>query len=106
MKSWHIFYDDGRVFSNYTLHSLDVPRYGVICIVQEREDGQKHILHGKDFYLFVKDSWIPVDNFGMIDHVLHKLDILEAGVAGRTITSDLHRHIMNKAKQYMRGING
>lgn len=104
MKPWHIFYDDGTVFTNAQTHSLDVPNYGVICIVQKKLDGQNHILHGTDFYLFVDDSWIAVDKFGALDHLMHKLESIKCAISGRTVTNDLQTQILNKAKQYVRGV--
>ena len=91
---WRIYYDDG------TTHSYkDGPitrHYGVICIVQYSND--RNIQQRRDFYVLT-DTWCPCDTFGVLDHVMHRLDEVRAVVAGRTISNQAFETIYKKAKE-------
>lgn len=101
MKPWHIFYDDGTVFTNTQTHSLDVPHEGVVCIVQERPDGRNESWFEKDFYIYIDGGWIGVDIHGLVSHTKRKLDKIERVLEGVTLSSTRYWQIREKAKQYI-----
>lgn len=93
---WCIYYDDD------TTHGHDdgpiVKRHGVICIVQFINE-RRNIQQRKDYYVLT-DTWCPCDTFGVLDHVMHKLDDVHEVVAGRTVRNDEFERIYTRAKEY------
>lgn len=95
MGKWRIYYDDD------TSHGyLDGPitrRFGVICIVQEFNE-RRNIQQRRDYYVLT-DSWVPCDTFGVLDHVMHRLNEVKEIVAGRSISAVEFERIYLKAKE-------
>ena len=95
---WRIFYDDGSEVAD----DLDqVKSFGVICIVQDKHDGQNHILSKKDYYLFNGKHWIVLDMMGVVDHLVHKPKSIQKFIVGRTIDNHSFWEIYDKAQKYV-----
>lgn len=101
MKKWKIYYSDGFVVPSEKDYLVTGSRkYGVIAIAQE-EDIHNWVFwfgHGKEWYILQKNGlWMGVDNQGLFDHVLNRLDQLRLIVQGRTLLPfSSYQEIINK----------
>ena len=92
---WCIYYDDDTTHSS---EDGEITRHnGVICITQYID--KQNIQQRRDFYVLT-DTWVPCDIFGVLDHVMHKLDEVKEVVAGRTVSNKEFVRIYEKAKNY------
>lgn len=95
---WRIFYDDGSEYEG----SLDgVEPFGVICIVQTKQDGRNHIIHQKDYYAFNGSHWLSLDMMGIIDYLVHKPETIKKLIVGRTIDTKSFWDIFERARKYI-----
>jgi len=101
MDDWRIFYDDGSEITGSGNDFGDIPSFGIICIVQEKHDGRKHIISQKDYYAFTGTLWIVLDMMGVIDHLVHKPESIEKLLVGRTIDDKSYWDIFERAKKYI-----
>ena len=71
MILWRVYYADGSTFDNYQGTPLQVPAYGVICILYRDEVVERIISHRRDFYYWVPtgSQWWGSDSFGMLDQM-------------------------------------
>ena len=96
-----VFYDDGSISHGDETTLADVEPFGVICIVQEKQDGRNHIISQKDYYAFINNKWIVLDTMGLVDYNVHQLDKLKRVIVGRTVDSASYWEIFDKAKKYV-----
>jgi hypothetical protein len=95
--AWKMFKDDGTtVDSSEVSEPEEVAGYGVICIVQPDEIVGREILEGFDFYYFADGRWTCGDLLGVLDRLLHRLEV-RALCMGRTVTRSKYRAIHEAA---------
>lgn len=97
LKAWCIFYDDDT--THLDVDGEIVNHHGVICITQCDEKGTRNIQQRRDYYVLT-DTWIPCDTFGVLDHVMHRLNEVHAVIAGRTVSNAEFERIYLKAKEW------
>ena len=83
-----IFYGDKSVYEGDKPPARDVQ-----VILQEGDNGP-YFQSGSDYYVWLEDRWLGVDQFGLYDF------LIESGLVlfGRTITNKEYRAILKKAK--------
>ncbi len=101
MSDFIIFYDDGSEIAANASTLDKVKPFGVVCIVQERADGNNHMLFEKDYYSFNGEHWIVLDLVGVIDHLVHKPESIKKFIVGRTIDNQAFYNIIAKAKSHV-----
>ena len=78
MVLWHIYYDDGRSFTNLDGAWEEPPRDGVLCVVVRNEKTGRQIFQGSDFYFQIPGT----DTLGYADDLgpfLRKLGLVKFG---------------------------
>lgn len=74
---WKIFYGDGSSYSSDDGTPERAPSYNVQAIVFADKKVGRLILRGGDFYIHREDGWVSVDNFGMLDQMMHVFKMLD-----------------------------
>jgi len=94
LPKFKIYYDDGSIYSSENTHIDDLPRFGVIIILQERKnpDRKPQIVHGNDFFYLNTieeciSHWRAIDWSGILDRLLNRLPV-EYLLQGRMVSSD------------------
>lgn len=90
---WLIYYDDGTVFSSEDGEPWESPGYGVLAVLQDRENT---VLCSQDFYIYRKDygCWIEVHIEGLIDHLVTNAPDVLAVRAGRTVPLSVFKSVL------------
>jgi len=87
---FRIYYHDGVVLEKAP---QEVERkYGVICILQQRDDGYFHMVSNAPYYLFIRGSWLPAWENDVIDYLVNEPGAIENCIVGRIVSKgDFHR---------------
>ena len=93
---WAIFYDDGDILTH---KAIRIRKQGVVCILQEYE-GKRNIQNRTDYYVLT-DVWLNCDTYGVLDHVINKLEDVKMVIAGRMISNERYRQVFNGARDYV-----
>jgi hypothetical protein len=95
---WCIFYEDETQISSDEATHDEVPRQGVICIVQDCPINDRRILWNSDTYCWEHDQWVQHDRFACELY----LDTDEAPIrlVGYSLPNDKFQAIYKKAKEY------
>lgn len=98
MTDWRIYYDDGfRLDGN---SDTEIPldrRTGILVIAFRDPEHQWSFWFGKDYYLEIAGNWLGVDLFGLIDQLLRSPRLIHWALAGRTVTYEYQRSILQRA---------
>src|SRR4051812_10736622 len=75
-----VYYDDGQIYDGRTTHIDDLPKFGVLLILQERPNGKPQLVHGNDFFYLNtieenKPTWRVIDWSGILDRLLNRLPV-------------------------------
>ena len=101
---WTIYYDDGSTHSDDNGWPKEDGIFGVQVIAQYSERVGRQTLHGRDFYICINDCWWGVDQFGLLDWILHKLHDVQCVVAGRMMPNDGFEVILERAANEDNGL--
>jgi hypothetical protein len=89
-----IYYDDGRIISSEDMPIEELPRYGVVLILQERRNpvAKPQLVQGNDFFYLNTDeemspNWRVIDWTGVLDRLLHQLPISHL-LQGRQVSNE------------------
>jgi hypothetical protein len=90
--NWRIWYEDGTVFSSTDGPPEKSPAWGVLGIWQRGRS-----LYNKDFYIWREDyqSWVEVDQIGLVDHLVTAAPQITAVKVGRTVPWKTYRHVLD-----------
>lgn len=84
---WRIYYDDGRIYANDGTEDIrPLDRVGVISIAEEDRDHNWVFHFGKDWYVLLTNGhWTGMDQAGLQDAVLFRLESLLLVLQGRSV---------------------
>lgn len=100
MSKWRVYYEDGSTW-NWTQGLEDIPKWGVICVLQcvtvKNDKQEYHIVFGSSFYMRADEEWLHSYDNDVIDYLVHdrKIDSL---LVGRMTTKETFAAIFAKAK--------
>lgn len=63
---YKVFYDGG---STYVGDPAYAPAFGVLVIVQTDKNNGRNLQAGEDFYVWLGEEWLGVDQFGVYDYL-------------------------------------
>ena len=107
---WRIYYADGSTRD----HNEGLPHptndyeahHGTQCILQERGDGNLHIVHGHDYYIFGVDGcWLPMDWNILEDILIHHRSDVQCVLKGRAISYLRFRELWKQVQEDKRTEN-
>lgn len=91
---WRIYYGNGFIFDG---EPNKAPKRNVQVIIQTDVEIGREILIKYDFYLWVKDKWLGVDQFGLFDKLFDNNTQSLIALAGRMLTITEYKEIYKKA---------
>ena len=92
---WRVYYDDGSTW-DWKKGMVDIPSFGVICILQDQPNGYQ-IVHGSKYYLY-SNEWLHAYENDIIDYLIHDKPIRKL-LVGRIISNETFNEIFENAKQ-------
>ena len=80
---------------------MKAPPLGVTVISQLNGYGKKCLLHGEDYYWWVKDEgfWEGSDHFGMMEMMIYNLDNVGKVMCGRMLHTRQWEKILKRASE-------
>ena len=97
MLKFRIYYDDGFVAGSIPV-TLE-RKYGVICVLQQRDDGFFHMVSNGPYYLFVGESWLPAYENDVIDYLVNKPGAIKQCIVGRIVSKGAFQKIYGQAQE-------
>lgn len=104
MPKWTLWYSDGSTFTSQEGKPEDSPPWGVVLITQEVEN-MDMLAYQKDYFLYRTDweQWIEVDNFGLMDHMIHNAHNISCVRGGRWMPTNEWKALQKRAAVDLRG---
>lgn len=97
MLNFRIYYDDGHV-SDQLPETID-RKYGVICILQQKKEGQYYMVSNSPYYLHVNGGWCPAYENDVIDYLVNKPSgIIKSCMVGRIVPKHLFEKVYEQAQ--------
>lgn len=96
--SWHLYYDDGKVFTNKDGTPDESPKFGLVAIAQEL-NGEIMPLAG-DYFAFhgpigsVSARWFNHDLVGLLDYLVKDAENISAVRIGRYVDDADYKKIL------------
>ena len=78
---WSVYYDNGDMLNSQPLKPI-----GIIAVAVQDKTHNWIFWYGKDWYILQKDGeWMGVDQQGLFDQILNRLEYIESICQGRTL---------------------
>lgn len=98
--SYRIYYTDGSTWDSSMGEPWDAPRYGIQIIIMRHPDPQErpYLVWQGDYYIWIKDQWLPVDRFGFDMYYFNRLfSHRKAALAGEYTDNNNFEDIRKRA---------
>jgi hypothetical protein len=93
---WRIYYGNGKTFSSLDGLPEDAPPWNVQLIIQLDEITGRYNQTGDNFYIWIGDKWVGVDQIGLLDYLAHESPSIVK--FGRTLSNEDYKKILKVAE--------